>query len=156
MCSSFISRTWRWLDFYFCDWIQLKIEIHQQIHQRWWQAQYGDGDAKDGADDGFWNSHHSRCMATVPRGPTNIHHILNNWWVNYILDFWNSDMKSLDIRGIFLVQGGNTGLQKHRSSTVINQDLLIIVLAVSGYFCIMPYPQNRDSDNHLIVKMSKS
>ena len=30
----------------------------------------------------FWNSHHSRAMATVPRGPTLIHHFLNNWQIN--------------------------------------------------------------------------
>lgn len=35
------------------------------------------GDNRDGDDDGFWKSHHSRSMAKVPRGPTHIHHFLN-------------------------------------------------------------------------------
>ena len=36
----------------------------------------GDGDNDDGH--GFWSSHHSRPMATVPRGSTHIHNFLNN------------------------------------------------------------------------------
>ena len=42
----------------------------------------GDGDDGIGGDNGdghgFWSSHHSRPMATVPRGPTHIHNFLNN------------------------------------------------------------------------------
>ena len=53
-------------------------------HHSWaWNTRRGQGqyDFDDG-DFGFWKSHHSRAMATVPRGPTLIHHFLNNWQIN--------------------------------------------------------------------------
>ena len=37
----------------------------------------GGGYGDNGDGDGFWSSHHSRSMATVPRGPTHIHNFLN-------------------------------------------------------------------------------